>query len=102
MCVWVGGSYRFMGIFPVEFTSHIFQWPAKPGSHQWLEGPFVGDRPQEEVEEENRNGLMPGILACSDEVQFPYMLVVDSGQALLVLPPLPFGGLGEFVLPPSL
>jgi hypothetical protein len=70
MCIWVGGKYNFMGFWPVEFTSHMFQWPAKTGSHQWREGPFIGDQPIEEFEEEKRFGLVPGITACPDK-RFP-------------------------------
>jgi len=88
-----------MGIFPAAFTSEIFQWPAKLGSHQWLRGPFVGDRPQEEVAEEIKRGLIPGTLACSDEVYLPYMLVVDKGRALFIMPPLPLGLLGIEPIP---
>jgi hypothetical protein len=102
MCVWVGGNYRFMGVFPTEFTSRIFQWPAKLGSHQWLANPFIGDRPQGEIDEEIRNGLIPGALACSDEVAMPYMLVVDSRMAILVMLPLPLGFLGTEPIPPTL
>lgn len=99
MCVWVGGTYRFMGVLPTEFTSRIFQWPAKPGSRQWLAGPFIGDRPQEEVDEEIGMGLIPGALACSDEVAMPYALVIDSGMALLVLPQPPLAPLGIDPIP---
>ena len=99
MCVWVGGEYRFLGIFPTGFTSHIFQWPAQPGSRQWVERPIIGDRPAEEIEEEKLLGLIPGALACSDEVRFPYALVMDKRLAILVLPPLPLGGLGLIPLP---
>jgi hypothetical protein len=98
MCVWVGGTYNFMGLFFTEFTSHVFQWPAKPGSHQWREGPFIGDdRPVEEIEEETRMGLIPGVLACPDERRFPYALVTGAGNALLIFPPNLVGGpiLGE-------
>jgi hypothetical protein len=102
MCVWVGGNYRFMGIFPTEFTSRVFQWPAKPDSHQWRAGPFIGDRPQEEIDEEIKGDLIPGTLACSDEVVTPYVLVVDGGMAILVMPPLPLGLLGIEPIPPSL
>jgi hypothetical protein len=102
MCLWVGGTYRFMGLFSTEFTSQIFQWPAKPGSHQWRAGPFIGERPQEEIDEENRMGLIPGALACSDEVRLPYGLVVGSGMELLVMPAMPTGTLGIEPLPPTL
>ena len=84
MCVWIGGDYRFMGIFPATFTSPIFQWPAKPGSRQWRMSPFIGDRPTEEIEEEKRRGLLPGTLACPDEVRFPYALVTGKGEALFI------------------
>jgi hypothetical protein len=87
MCIWVGGEYKFMGFWPVEFTSHMFQWPAKAGSHQWREGPFIGDRPIEEIEEEKWSGLVPGSLACPDERTYPYMLVEGAGLALLVFDP---------------
>lgn len=87
MCVWVEGSYNFAGVWPVAFISHMFQWPAKPGSHQWREGPFVGERPPEEIEEEKRLGLVPGILACPDERLFPYALVEEAGMARLVFDP---------------
>jgi hypothetical protein len=85
MCIWIGGNYNFLWVWPVEFTSHMFQWPAKPGSRQWREGPFVGDRPIEEIEEEKRLGLVPGITACPDERLFPYALVQGNERAVLLL-----------------
>jgi len=94
MCVWVGGNYNFMGLIPVEFTSHMFQWPTKAGSHQWREGPFIGDRPVEEVEEEKRLGLVPGIMACPDDRLFPYALVEGTGMAALVFDPQSLGDVG--------
>jgi hypothetical protein len=102
MCVWVEGHYRFLGIFPVEFTSHVFQWPSKPGGHQWRESPFIGDRPIEEVEEERRMGLIPGRMACPDAKEFPYIYVAGRGRASLLGGPDPMGGLGERPLPPTL
>jgi hypothetical protein len=99
MCVWVEGHYRFMSIFPTEFTSHVFQWPAKPGAHQWREGPFIGDRPAEEIETEERRGLIPGVLSCPDEKRFPYAFVTGNGRALFVLPPDPLHGFDALVPP---
>jgi hypothetical protein len=87
MCIWIGGKYNFLWIWPVEFTSHMFQWPAKPGSHQWREGPFIGDRPTEEIEEEKRRDLVPGVLGCPDERRFPYMFVEGKGFAAVVFDP---------------
>lgn len=87
MCIWVGGKYNFMGFWPVEFTSHMFQWPAKPGSHQWREGPFIGDRPPDEMDEEKRLGLIPGIYACPDNRSFPYIFVDGPARALLIFDP---------------
>jgi hypothetical protein len=84
MCVWVEGHYRFLGIFPAEFTSHVFQWPAKPGAHQWRESPFIGDRPSEEIDEERRLGLIAGVTACPDEKRFPYIYVFGPGRAALL------------------
>jgi hypothetical protein len=102
MCVWVGGSYRFLRLFPVEFESHIFQWPAKPGNHQWLAGPFIGDRPEAEVNAEKRGGLIPGAFACSDEVYKPYVLFTGPARGILVMPPLSLGPLGIVPIPPTL
>jgi hypothetical protein len=102
MCVWVEGHYRFLGIFPNEFTSHMFQWPSKPGGHQWRESPFIGDRPLEEIEEEKRLGLISGRMACPDAKQFPYIYVFGPGGASLIGSGDPMGGLGEIPLPPTL
>jgi hypothetical protein len=85
MCIWVGGEYKLF-VFDVTFTSKIFQWPAMPGSHQWQEGRVVGATAPE-ADEERRLGLVPGALQCSEAVRFPYMLVVDNGEAMLVLDP---------------
>jgi hypothetical protein len=102
MCVWVEGHYRFMGIIPVEFTSHVFQWPAKTGAHQWRESPFIGDRPLDEIEEETRLGLIPGVMGCPDAKRFPYIYVVGQGRASLIGPGDVMGRLGEIPLPPTL
>jgi hypothetical protein len=102
MCLWIGGTYNFLGIFPTSFTTGIFQWPAKPGSHQWLTMPFIGERPAEEIQLEKETGLIPGALACPEEVQYPYGLVTGAGYELLIFPPMPTGTLGIVPIPPTL
>ena len=79
MCVWIGGKYKFAG-FQQSFTSIIFQWPAAPGLHQWIEGPIVRQPPKEE----QIPGWFKDALQCSPSVVFPYMLVDGPGRALLI------------------
>jgi hypothetical protein len=72
MCVWVGGEYKVMGRIPWSFTSMIFQWPATPKLHQWIEGPIAREPPKEE----QLPGFFPNALPCSEAVKFPYGLTM--------------------------
>jgi hypothetical protein len=46
MCLSMYGTYRVLG-WKIPFSSAMFQWPAKPGLHQWIEGPPIPDLPDE-------------------------------------------------------
>jgi hypothetical protein len=43
MCIWIGGTYKLLGIKPETFVSIVFQWPVEPGVNRWNEGPVVRD-----------------------------------------------------------
>jgi hypothetical protein len=47
MCIWISGSYKVWGFYPVKFKSKMFQWPAVPGQRQWIEGAVTPDLPNE-------------------------------------------------------
>ena len=81
MCIWIGGEYKFWWYIPLSFTTMIYQWPAAPNVHQWIEGPIVREPPKEE----QLPGFYRDALQCSASVRFPYALVIDSGNALLIL-----------------
>lgn len=74
MCVWVGGEYKFSGLHQT-FTSAIFQWPATPGLHQWIEGPIVREPPKEE----QISGWYKDALQCSPNVFFPTLSLTGQG-----------------------
>lgn len=80
MCVWIRGDYKFANLIPVNFTSVIFQWPAEPTIHHWIEGPIARQPPKEE----QLPGAFPDALQCSPTVRFPYGMTVDSGRQILV------------------
>jgi hypothetical protein len=88
MCIWVGGKYRVAGALTVSFTSKIFQWPAAPDRHRWIEGPVAGLQPDWEQNAEARTGLISGTLQCSDSVRYPYALVTENGYQTISSDPM--------------
>jgi len=77
MCVWLFGEYRLAGLWQRTFATIVFQWPAEPGLHQWLEGVTVG-------EQQFFNGAG---MNCSRSIVYPYALVVDGGRSSIIFSP---------------
>jgi hypothetical protein len=66
MCLMIAGEYKLLGI-PIRFRSSMFQWPAIPGGHQWIEGPVTPDMPNEAwIPSASQNRRCVGS-ACADE-----------------------------------
>jgi hypothetical protein len=80
MCIWIGGDYHVAGLIPWRFRSAIFQWPAAPGSKQWIEGPIAREPPKDE----QIPGFIPNALQCSNSIQYPYGLVSGPGRMYLI------------------
>lgn len=80
MCLWISGTYKTFG-YPISFSSKMFQWPATPGGHQWIEGTISPDLPNEAWIPANsrigvawamrnlltpdKSGFLPGALQCT-------------------------------------
>jgi hypothetical protein len=101
-CVFIQVSYAIANRFPHQFMSRVFQWPAVPGSHQWMEGPVKGQPPSEE----QIAGLVPNFLRCRAELPAtPYMLLTGPGELQMVFLPAPppeTGEVGLQIMPPLL
>jgi hypothetical protein len=80
MCVWIGGDYKIAGLIPWHFTSIIFQWPAKPGVPQWIEGPTLPKGSPTQFEQLRGP---PEPMNCSSGVDYAYTLFTGVGIKMM-------------------
>jgi len=80
MCIWLGANYKIRLFGHRSFVSNIFQWPAAPGSHEWIEGLIAREPPKEE----QLPGYYPDALQCHDRLMYPYLLADGPGQMKLI------------------